>query len=78
MRDFGWLSLAQEQGFGRSHTVVTVARYTGGGVVGSIYGSTADEIVPYLADGLARQVSWELVFTVGFAPATLRPLLVLS
>ena len=32
----------------------------------------------YLADGLVRQSSWELVFTVGFAPGTYRPLLVVS
>ena len=47
-------------------------------MVGSIYGRTAAEIVPYLADGLVRQMSWELAFTVGFAGGTSRPLLVLS
>ena len=36
------------------------------------------EITRYLADGLVRHTSWELIFTVGFAPGTYRPLLVLS
>jgi hypothetical protein len=78
MQNLGWPGLNQDQGFGKGDTTVTMARYTGGGVVGSIYGRTAAEIVPYLADGLVRQMSWELAFTVGFAGGTSRPLLVLS
>jgi len=74
----GWSGLSVDQGFSADDTTVTVARYTGGGVVGSIYGRTAAEIVPYLADGLVRQMSWEYAFTVGFAAGTIRPLLVLS
>ena len=74
----GWSNLAQDQGYGADDTTVTVARYTGGGIVGSIYGRTADHIVPYLADGLVRQMSWEFAFTVGFAPDTVRPLLIIS
>jgi hypothetical protein len=74
----GWPGLSEDQGFGASDTTVTVARYTGGGVVGSIFGRKAVEILPYLADGLVRQMSWELAFTVGFAAGKSRPLLVLS
>lgn len=73
-----WPSLSQDRGFTADQTTVTVARYTAGGVVGSIYGRTAAAIVPYLADGLVRQMSWEYAFTVGFAAGTIRPLLVLS
>ena len=76
--DLGWSGLSVDRGFAAEDTTVTVARYTGGGVVGSIYGRTAAEIVPYLADGLVRQMSWEHAFTVGFAAGTIRPLLVLS
>jgi len=78
VRSLGWPTFGSDRGFDREMSAVTMARYTGGGVVGSVYGRTADEIVPYLADGLVRQVSWELAFTVGFAPGTYRPLLVLS
>lgn len=76
--EIGWPGLGEDQGHDGSASLVTMARYTGGGVVGSIYGRTAAEIVPYLADGLVRQIGWELAFTVGFAPGTYRPLLVLS
>ncbi len=79
IEQLGWLSLTQDQGFGTDETTVTVARYTAGGVVGSIFGRTAEAIVPNLADGLVRMVGWELgVFTVGIAAGTARPLLVLS
>lgn len=74
----GWSNLTQDQGFAPNDTTVTLARYTGGGVVGSVYGRTADHIVPYLADGLVRQMSWEYAFTLGFARDTVRPLLVMS
>jgi len=77
-QEFGWSNLTVDQGFGAEDSTVTLARYTGGGIVGSVYGRTADQIVPYLADGLVRQMSWEYAFTVGFAPGTARPLLVLS
>ena len=74
----GWSNLTEDQGFTATDTTVTLARYTGGGVVGSVFGRTADHIVPYLADGLVRQMSWEYAFAVGFAPDTVRPLLVIS
>ena len=78
LKELGWRGLTEDQGFGADETTVTLARYTSGGVVGSVYGRTADQIVPYLADGLVRHMSWEFAFTVGFAPGTVRPLLVLS
>jgi hypothetical protein len=46
--------------------------------VGSIYGRDPEDIAIYLADGLVRQSCWELCFTVGLAPGTSRPLLVMS
>ena len=74
----GWPPLSADLGFEAGDSVVTISRFTSGGVVGSIFGGSAEAILPYLADGLVRQVSWELGFTVGFAPGTYRPLLVLS
>ncbi len=74
----GWPTFGEDLGFRRGESVVTVGRYTGGSVVGSIYGRDPETILAYLADALVRQTGWEAVFTVGFAPGTYRPLVVLS
>jgi len=74
----GWPGYSLDRGFAAADSVATVGRFTSEGVVGSIYGRDPDQIARYLADGLVRQSSWELVFTVGFARGTHRPLLVLS
>ena len=78
LAEINWPPLSADLGFPGGQNTATVARFTGGGVVGSIYGDTAEQVLPYLADGLTRQVSWELAFTVGLATGTSRPLLVLS
>jgi hypothetical protein len=45
----------------------------------SVTGSTPEQMLPYLADGVAKQTGWEMVFTVGgLSFGTLRPALVLS
>jgi hypothetical protein len=45
----------------------------------SVTGSTPEQMMPYLADGVAKQTSWEIVFTVGgLTYGTLRPVLVLT
>ncbi|MCH9675228.1 MAG: hypothetical protein K0U93_27550, partial [Gammaproteobacteria bacterium] len=75
---FDWPTLGQDVGYAATDSVVTIARFTSGGTIGSIYGDDPEQIASYLADGLVRHSSWELVFTVGFAPDTYRPLLVLS
>ena len=74
----GWPLFSVDQGFEAGDDVVTIARFTSGGGIGSIFGNDPDSIVQYLADGLVRHSSWELVFTAGFAPGTYRPLLVIS
>lgn len=76
--ELGWPGFAVDRGFDADADLVTVGRFTGSTVVGSIFGSDPVEIARYLADGLVRQSGWELVFTVGFARGTYRPLLVLS
>lgn len=78
VRELGWSLFSEDRGFAAGTDLVTVARFTGGGVVGSIYGRDPKQIVAYLADGLVRQMSWESTYTVGFARGTYRPLLVLS
>jgi hypothetical protein len=77
-RALGWPLFSEDRGYPPGTGLVTVGRFTGGGVVGSIYGRDPEQIVAYLADGLVRQMSWESVYTVGFARGTYRPLLVLS
>lgn len=74
----GWPPFAGAFGFERGDDVVSVSRYTGGGVVTSVYGQEADHMVDYLADALVSQTGWELVFTIGVAGETYRPLLLLS
>ncbi|MCG6203584.1 hypothetical protein LPW26_02935 [Rhodopseudomonas sp. HC1] len=74
----GWTTFAERRGFAKDTNVVTIGRFTGDTVVGSIYGRDPDAIVMYLADGLVRQNSWELCFTAGLAPGTQRPLLAIS
>jgi hypothetical protein len=78
VRALGWPLFSEDRGFAAGENVVTVARFTSGGTVGSIYGNDPETILSYLADGLVRHSSWELVFAAGFAPGTYRPLLVLS
>lgn len=78
LRQIGWPPLAAAFGFETGHDVVSVSRYTGGGVVTSVFGQEADHMVDYLADALVSQTSWELVFTIGLATETYRPLLLLS
>lgn len=74
----GWTTLAEDQGLSRGVDAVTISRFTGGGVLASVFGASPDRMIPYLADGLARQIGWEVIFTIGLARATQRPLLILS
>lgn len=77
LQRIGWPSIAHDQGI-TAPNAVTISRFTGGGVIVSVFGSTPEQMLPYLADALARQVGWELCFTVGLATGTQRPLLILS
>ncbi len=74
----GWPPLSADLGFAAGENAVTISRFTGGDVIVSAFGSSAEEILPYLADGVLKQYGWQVVFTVGLANGTLRPLLVLS
>lgn len=74
----GWTSFIERQGFPKGTNAVTIGRFTGDTVVGSIYGRDPGDIAAYLADGLVRQNCWELCFTAGLAPGTNRPLVVIS
>ena len=75
----GWPPNSVDMGFAAGDNTVTITRLTGGGVLPSVTGSRPEEMMPYLADGVAKQTGWEIIFTVGgFAVGTLRPVLVLT
>ena len=75
----GWPPNSVDMGFSAGDNTVTISRMTGGGVMPSVTGSTPEQMLPYLADGVAKQTGWEMVFTVGgLSFGTLRPVLVLS
>jgi len=84
LAQIGWKPTCVYEGFQQGDNVVTVARYTGGGgVLPAVFGNTAEDILPYLADGLARYTGWELVFTSGSSgtpgyACTQRPHLIIS
>ena len=73
-----WQNFSEQRGYKKECNIVTVGRFTGDTVVGSIYGHDPKAIAQYLADGLVRQSGWELIYTVGMAPDTHRPLVVIS
>lgn len=78
LADIGWEPLSADFGFSAGDNVVTIARYTGSDVLASAFGASAEQMLPYLSDGVAKQNGWQLCFTIGLAAGTLRPLLVLS
>jgi hypothetical protein len=75
----GWAPNSVDMGFEAGDNTVTISRMTGGGVIVSVTGSKPEQMMPYIADGVAKQTSWEIVFTVGgLTFGTLRPVLVLT
>lgn len=80
LEDLGWPSLGADLGGCDSSaaSVVSMARINSSIMVGSVFGSTPEEIVPYLADGLVRATGWDLTHVFGLGRGHYRPLLVLS
>lgn len=75
----GWPPNSVDMGFAAGDNTVTITRLTGGDVFPSVTGSTPEQMMPYIADGVAKETGWEVVFTVGgLTFGTLRPVLVLS
>jgi hypothetical protein len=75
----GWPSNAEDMGFKTGDNTVTITRLTGGDVMPSVTGATPEQMMPYLADGVAKETGWEIAFTVGgLTFGTLRPVLILS
>ena len=78
LANIGWEPNSVEMGFAAGDNTVTISRYTGGNVISSVSGSTPEQMLPYLADAVVKQTSWQLMFTVGMGMGTLRPLILLS
>jgi hypothetical protein len=78
VKEIGWEPNSVEMGFQAGDNTVTIARYTGGDLIASVSGDQPETMMPFIADAVRKQNGWQLVFTVGTSPGTLRPLLVLS
>jgi hypothetical protein len=78
LAELGWPSVAEGFGHAAGADAVTLARMNSGIIVGSVFGSTPEQIVPYLADALVRVTGWELTHLYGVGHGHYRPLLVLS
>lgn len=74
----GWQPMSVDMGFRAGEDTVTIARYTGGNHISSVSGSTPEELMPYVADAVVKQHSWQLMFSVGQGKGTLRPLILLG
>jgi hypothetical protein len=75
----GWPPMSADMGFAAGDNTVTITRMTGGAVFPSVTGSKPEEMMPYIADAVAKETGWEIVFTVGgLTYGTLRPVLVLT
>ena len=78
LAEIGWPPNSSEFGFEAGDNTVSIARYTGGDMMASVYGDTPERVLPYIADAVLKQNTWQLIFTVGKSMGSLRPLLVLS
>ncbi|MBT5497906.1 MAG: hypothetical protein HOK54_19380 [Alphaproteobacteria bacterium] len=76
--EIGWPTTAEDLGIAKGKSAVSIARYTGSNLIASATGNTGEKMMPFLADAVLKQNTWQLVFTIGTSPGTLRPLLVLS
>ncbi len=86
LAEIGWPTLAANPddpddaaaGESEANDTVTMARMNSGTIIGSVFGSTPEEIVPYLANGLTRIAAWDLTHVYGLGHDQFQPLLVIS
>jgi hypothetical protein len=78
LAEIGWQPHCVDMGFAAGENVVTIGRYTGGNLMSGVGGSTPEEMLPYIADAVVRQITWQVVFTIGLANGMLRPLVLLT
>ncbi len=74
----GWPPNSTEFGFPAGSNALAIGRYTGGNHISSVSGATPEALLPYIADAVIKQYSWQIMFTVGQGMGTLRPLILLS
>ena len=74
----GWPTVGADMGEPAGANTVTIARYTGGNLLVSVSGDVYGEMLPYIADAVVRQISWQLMFSVGQGMGKLRPLVLLT
>jgi hypothetical protein len=78
LKQIGWEPNSVEMGFAAGDNTVTISRYTGGGSLSSVSGSTPEQMLPYLADSVLRFNNWQITFTTSHGNGMLRPLVVVS
>ena len=78
LADIGWDPVSADFGVDGDHDAVTMARMNSGLIIGSVCGSTPEQILPYLADGLVRVSGWDLTHVHGLGQGQYRPLLILT
>ena len=76
--EIGWPSVSEDFGLAPGTDAAVMARMNSGAIIGSVFGSTPEEILPYLADGLVRVSAWDLTHVYGLGQGQFRPLLILS
>jgi hypothetical protein len=81
--EIGWPTLAHDLGApaewnGGPASAVSIARINSSIMIGSVFGSTGEAIISYLADGLVRSTGWDLTHVYGLGRGHYRPLLVIS
>ena len=78
LAEIGWATLSADFGMDSNDDAVTMARMNSGTIIGSVFGSTPDEVVPYLANGITRTAAWDLTHVYGLGHDQFQPLLVIS
>ncbi len=78
LTEIGWAPLSSDFGMDANDDAVTMARMNSGTIIGSVFGSAPDEVVSYLANGIARTAAWDLTHVYGLGHDQFQPLLVIS
>ncbi len=78
LQALGWPSCCTDTGFADGESTVSIANYTGGNVVAQVSGDPRRQMLPYLADAVVRQMSWQLTFSVGAGLGRLHPLVLIT
>ena len=79
LAEIGWEPLCVDMGFASGDNVVTISRFSGGDTIANASGTSAERIMPYIADAVLRaNLGWHLTFVCGMVVGTLRPLVAIS